>query len=131
MEPRLKIAIDAITPGASLDEKAGGMRMYVATLTAEMGKHEPTVDFIVLESPQFPLDELEARPNVRRVVCKGIPVNRIGRVVYQNSALPVYLRLVKADVLLATCNVLPFGCPAPAVVVVQSLQFFDHRAAYG
>jgi glycosyltransferase involved in cell wall biosynthesis len=127
----LRIAIDAITPGASLDSRAGGMRMYLTTLTAKMSEQEPTVEFVVLESRQFPLGELDGIPNVTRVVCPGVPGSRAGRVIYQNSALPIYLRGLHADALLATCNVLPLGCPLPSVVVVQSLQYFDHPEAYG
>jgi glycosyltransferase involved in cell wall biosynthesis len=96
-----------------------------------MSKQEPTAEFVVLESRQFPLAELKGLPNVTRVVCPGVPASRAGRVIYQNSALPLYLRALRVDALLATCNVLPVGCPVPSVVVVQSLQFFDHREAYG
>jgi glycosyltransferase involved in cell wall biosynthesis len=127
----LKIAIDAITPGASLDSRAGGMRMYLTALTAKMSEQEPGVEFVVLESRQFPLTELEGLPNVTRLVCPGVPRSRAGRVIYQNSALPIYLRGLRADAFLATCNVLPLGCPLPTVVVVQSLQYFDHPEAYG
>jgi glycosyltransferase involved in cell wall biosynthesis len=128
---RLRIAIDAITPGASLDSQAGGMRMYLTTLTTTMSQQEPGVDFIVLESRQFPLAELDGISNVTRVVCPGVPGSRAGRVIYQNSALPIYLRVLHLDALLATCNVLPLGCPVPSVVVVQSLQYFGYPEAYG
>jgi glycosyltransferase involved in cell wall biosynthesis len=128
---KLRIAIDAITPGASLDPQAGGMRMYLTALTAKMSEQEPGVEFVLLESRQFPLAELEGLPNVTRVVCPGVPGSRAGRVLYQNSALPLYMRTLRADAYLATCNVLPLGCPVPSVVVVQSLQYFDHPEAYG
>lgn len=127
----LRIAIDAVTPGASLDPGAGGMRMYVTALTTEMSRQEPAVEFVVLENRQFPLPELNGLANVERVVCPGIPSGRVGRIVYQNSALSLYLRTLRVDALLATCNVFPFGCPVPTVVVVQSLQYFSHRESYG
>jgi glycosyltransferase involved in cell wall biosynthesis len=127
----LKIAIDAITPGASLRAGAGGMRLYLTSLTKKMSEQEPTVRFVVMESGRFPLAELDGLPNVTRVVCPGVPSSRVGRIIYQNSALPIYLRTLSVDALLATCNVLPLGCPVPAVVVVQSLQYFDHRESFG
>jgi glycosyltransferase involved in cell wall biosynthesis len=105
--------------------------MYLTTLTTKMSKQEPAVRFVVLESRQFPLGELEGLPNVTRVVCRGLPVSRAGRIFYQNSVLPLYLRTLRPDAFLATCNVLPLGCSVPTVVVVQSLQYFDHREAYG
>lgn len=92
---------------------------------------EPNVEFVVLESRQFPLAELEGIPNIKRAVCPGVPRGTSGRVLYQNSALPVLLRTLRLDTLLATCNVLPLGCPVPSVVVIQSLQYFDHPEAYG
>ena len=127
----LKIGIDAITPGASLDPGAGGMRMYLTTLTAKMSEQQPDVRFVVLENRHFPLAELNGLSNVTRVVCPGVPASRVGRMIYQNSALPIFLRRLRINGLLATCNVLPFGCPVPSVVVVQSLQYFDHPEAYG
>jgi glycosyltransferase involved in cell wall biosynthesis len=105
--------------------------MYLIALTAKMSELERGVEFIVLESRQFPLPELEGISNVARVTCPGVPKSRFGRVIYQNSAFPLYLRRLRADALLATCNVLPLGCPLPSVVVVQSLQYFGHPEAYG
>jgi glycosyltransferase involved in cell wall biosynthesis len=105
--------------------------MYLTALTTKMSEQEPSVQFVVLETRQFPLAELEGLANVTRVRCPGVPGSRIGRVIYQNSALPIYLRWVQADALLATCNVLPLGCPLPGVVVVQSLQYFEYSTAYG
>jgi glycosyltransferase involved in cell wall biosynthesis len=105
--------------------------MYLTTLTKKMSEFEPTVEFLVLESGQYPLQELNALPNVARVECRGVPTARAGRIVYQNTILPLYLRAIGADAFLATCNVLPLGCPLPTVVVVQSLQYFDYRQAFG
>jgi glycosyltransferase involved in cell wall biosynthesis len=127
----VRIAIDAITPGGSLEAGAGGMRMYLTTMSATMSKQQPNVEFLVLESGQFPLGELEGLPNLTRVVCRGVPLSRVGRIAYQNSALPVYLRRLRVNAFLATCNVMPRGCPVPTVVVIQSLQYFEHREAYG
>lgn len=105
--------------------------MYLTALTTKMSEQEPTVEFLVLESQQFPLHELNDLPNVTRVECRRVPASRVGRIVYQNTILPLYLRTIGADAFLATCNVLPLGCPLPTVVVVQSLQYFDHRQAFG
>jgi glycosyltransferase involved in cell wall biosynthesis len=105
--------------------------MYLTTLTRKMSELEPAVEFMVLESQQFPLWELEGLHNVVRVVCPGVPAGRAGRIAYQNSVLPLYMKRLQVNACLATCNVLPLGCPVPTVVVVQSLQYFDHRGDYG
>lgn len=107
------------------------MRIYITTLTARMSEQHPEVEFIVVESRRFPLDELQGLPNVTRLVSPAVPERPASRIVYQNTVLPLFLKTLRADAFLATCNVLPFGCPLPTVVVVQSLQYFDHREAYG
>jgi glycosyltransferase involved in cell wall biosynthesis len=105
--------------------------MYLTTLITKMSEQQPKVEFVVLESQQFPLTELSDLPNVTRVVCRGAVAGRLARIAYQNSILPIILRRLSVHALLATCNVLPIGCPVPGVVVIQSLQYFDHHEAYG
>jgi glycosyltransferase involved in cell wall biosynthesis len=105
--------------------------MTLTALAAKMSEQRPEVEFVVLENRHFPLIELNGLPNVTRVVCPGAGIGRSGRVLYQNSVLPLFLRTQGLNALLATCNVLPLGCPVPSVVVVQSLQYFDYPEAYG
>ena len=105
--------------------------MYLTAITKRMSKLEPRCEFVVVESRQFPLPELDGLVNVVRVQSPMTPSGRIARVVYQNTVLPIFLRRAGIDVLLATCNVLPLGCPMPSVVVAQSLQYFDYPEAYG
>jgi glycosyltransferase involved in cell wall biosynthesis len=126
----LRIGIDAVTPGASLRPGAGGMRMYITTLSREMAAAEPASEFVLFESPHEPLPELDGIANLRRVVCNGVPASRALRVAYQNSIYPMLLHRARPAVLLATCNAYPAGAPA-GVVVVQSLQYFNHPEAYG
>ncbi len=128
---KLRIGIDAITPGSSLRSSAGGMRMYITTLTREIARHDPNVELVVFDSKALPLHELDDLPQVRRVSLRGVPEQRAGRILYQNSIYPLLLARRRLDVLLATCNVVPIGCRMPVVVVIQSLQYFDHSSAYG
>ncbi len=104
--------------------------MYITTLSREMAAAEPASEFVLFESPHAPLPELDGIANLRRVVCRGVPASRALRVAYQNTVYPAVLRRAKPTVLLATCNVYPAGAP-PGVVVVQSLQYFNHPEAYG
>ncbi len=105
--------------------------MYITTLTRKMSEFAPRLEIYVLESRQFPLPELDGLSNVRRVECPHVPTSRGARIVYQNTVLPVFLRSLGIDALLATCNILPLGCRVPSVVVVQSLQYFEHSESYG
>jgi len=88
-------------------------------------------DFVLFENPQVPLPELAGLPHLTRVACPGVPSGRLLRVLYQNSIYPSVLKRYKLDVFLATCNVLPLMAPSPAVVIVQSLQFFNHEPVFG
>jgi glycosyltransferase involved in cell wall biosynthesis len=127
----LRVGIDAITPGNSLGSSAGGMRMYITTLTREMARHDPNVEFIVFESAARPLHELDGLAQVRRISLRAVPQHNAARVMYQNSIYPLQLARGRLDVLFATCNVVPIGCRMPVVVVIQSLQYFAHPDTYG
>ena len=127
----MRIAIDAVTPGASLEPTVAGMRHYVVALVSAMSALDTSNEFLVFEGARAPLKELDELPNVRRITCRGILRNRAARVLYQNIALPMMLRRHHVDVTLGTCNVIPIGSPRPCVVVLQSLQYFVHRSTFG
>lgn len=127
----MRIGIDAISPGSSVFPSAGGMRMYIVTLTREMARQDPDSEFIVFDSASMQLKELDDISNVHRVSLRAVPKRRALRVVYQNSIYPIVLGRNGLNVLLATCNVVPIGCRMPTVVVIQSLQYFDHPDGFG
>lgn len=126
----MRIAVDAVTAGASLDANAGGMRMTLTSLVASMAKIAPDNDYLVFEPDFASLTELDGIPGVRRVRCHKVPRSAGIRVLYQSTIYPVLLRGARPDVLLCTCNVLPPLSPLPAVVVFQSLQYFMHGEAF-
>jgi glycosyltransferase involved in cell wall biosynthesis len=129
--PGLKIGIDAVTAGLTLAEGIGGMRMYLAALIRAMRQQAPNAHLVLFENPHAQLTELHSQEGLGLFTCPGVPRNRLGRVLYQNAVYPHLMRRAGIDVLLATCNVLPAGTPVPTVVVIQSLQYFDHPAAFG
>jgi glycosyltransferase involved in cell wall biosynthesis len=105
--------------------------MYITTLTREMAQQDPNAEFTVFDSDALPLRELDSLDQVRRVSLPAVPRNNAGRILYQNSVYPLLLDRERLDVLLATCNVIPVGCRMPVVLVIQSLQYFEHPATYG
>jgi glycosyltransferase involved in cell wall biosynthesis len=127
----MRVGIDAVTPGAVLEDGAGGMRPMMINLVTSLSELGTGTDFVLFENPRVPLPELAGVPNLTRVTCPGVPSGRLPRVLYQNSIYPSILRRHNLDVFLATCNVLPFMAPHPAVVIVQSLQFFNHEPVFG
>jgi len=128
---KVRFAVDAVTPGLSLATGAGGMQMYLMAIVRAMHDCDKHTELVLFQNPQVPLSELSTLPRLRVISCPFVPRNRVGRVAYQNSVYPVLMRSARADALLATCNVLPFGTPVPAVLVVQSFQYFEQPAAYG
>jgi glycosyltransferase involved in cell wall biosynthesis len=127
----MRVGIDAVTPGSSLEVGAGAMRPVMINLITGLGELATDTDFVIFENPRVPLPELASVPHLTRVTCPGVPSGRLLRVLYQNSIYPSLLRRYSLDVFLATCNVLPIMAPRPAVVIVQSLQFFNHKRAFG
>jgi glycosyltransferase involved in cell wall biosynthesis len=127
----MRVGIDAVTPGASLQAAVSGMRHYICALVSSMSALDRSVEYVVFERAQAHLHELEGLPNVSFVSCLGLPSHRLARVAYQNSALPLVLRRHHLDITLGTCNVVPVGCPEPFVVVLQSLQYFVHQSMFG
>jgi glycosyltransferase involved in cell wall biosynthesis len=127
----MRVGIDAVTPGAVLEDGAGGMRPMMINLLTSLTELGTDADFVLFENPRVPLPELAGLPHLTRVSCPGVPSGRLLRVLYQNSIYPSVLHGHKLDVFLATCNVLPFMAPHPAVVIVQSLQFFNQEPVFG
>lgn len=123
------MTVDAITPGASLGEGAGGMRMTLTSWIGAMAALDESVKFEILQSRSFVLPDLDSA-NVRRIELAA-PSNRELRIVFQNSLYPIAITRRHADVFVATCNVLPMGIRCPSVVIVPSLQYFEQPESYG
>ena len=106
------------------------MRMYVMSIVRAMHDCDQETQLVVFENPHVSVSELNALSRVRTQICPLVPRNRVGRVLYQNTIYPALMRSVDMHALLATCNVLPFATPVPAVVVVQSVQFYERASSY-
>jgi len=128
---RQRFGIDAVTPGLSLAPGAGGMRMYLEAIAKGMHDSCDDMDLVLFENPQVALHRLRSLSGLQVRPCLFVPQNRVGRVIYQNTLYSLLIRSARLDALLATCNVLPFGLNVPTVVVIQSLQFFEHPTAFG
>lgn len=113
-----------ISAGSGFHPTAGGMiRYYEGLLRALVDL--PTVSSIVAFVPPWndglivPDD-----PTVELVRCTGLPRNRAGRVLYEQTVLPAWAHHRRVDVLLSTCNIRPLMHRGPSVVVLQSMQSF-------
>jgi glycosyltransferase involved in cell wall biosynthesis len=128
----MRIGIDNISTGESTRLSApGGMRGYLCSLLSEFARQAPEHEF-VLFTPRG-VDELVETypPNVQVVRLRGVPVNRVARAAYQQTALAAAVARARLDVFLATATVAPLLGATPVVLAVQFLQFYDLPQGYG
>lgn len=85
----------------------------------------PNVDGIVTFVAPWNKDlAVPQHPKIKVAPCLGLVRQRSGRVIYEQTALPLMARRERVSVLLSTCNVRPFLWYGPSVVVLQSMQSF-------
>ena len=104
------------------------MISYYRGLTAAL-EDQPAVESLVAFVPGHAPTLGSFGPKARVVRC-SVPVNRIGRVVYEQVVLPWLANRSKVEVLLSTCNTRPLAWRAPNVVVLQSMQFMTFPRTY-
>jgi glycosyltransferase involved in cell wall biosynthesis len=125
-----RIGIETISAGAGFGASAGGMTVYYHGLIGELRRRVPRGSLVVIANERsLAAGDLEANPDV--VACHGIPSTRVGRIAYEQLALPMVARRAHLRVLISTCNVAPMARACRSVVVIQSLQFMDYPEAYG
>ena len=128
----MRIGIDNIAPGESTGRSGpGGMRAYLQSLLMNFATQAPQHQYMLF-TPDWAdplLDELP--PNVEVVTLPGVPLSRIRRSIYQQTALPAALNRHRLDVFFATATVAPLACRAPVVLAVQFTQFYQWPTAYG
>src|SRR5919204_1071938 len=119
----MRVGFDMISAGSGFRPAAGGMIHYYAGLVPALC-NRPEVDRLVaFVSPWNQGLALPDHPKLEVVTCRGLPARRIGRVVYEQTALPLLARRRKVDVLMSTVNVVPLLRRGPKAVVLQSIQY--------
>ena len=125
-----RIGVETISAGAGFGASAGGMTVYYRGLIGELRRRVPVGSLVVIANERdLASGDLETNPDV--VACHAIPSSRVGRIAYEQLALPVVARRAGVRVLISTCNVAPLLRACRSVVVIQSLQFMDYPEAYG
>lgn len=113
-----------ISAGSGFSPTAGGMVRYYDGLLNGLCEL-PEVDGIAtFVSPWNDNLAVPRHPKIKVAPCRGLVRQRPGRVLYEQTALPLMARRERASVLLSTCNVRPFLWRGPSVVVLQSMQSF-------
>ena len=100
------------------------LRNLLPALCAEdAGQHRYTV--VARESVRARLDP--GHPRVRMVTPPlGVPI--LGRVVFEQLALPLQAAFGRADLLFSPANLATFAAPVPQVLMVQNFYPFDRDA---
>jgi len=127
----MRIAVDAISAGEGLGLAAGGMIVYYRGLLPALADRTEVDEVLVLTQPWADAAALRPHPKVSTVRCRGLPRNRVGRVTYEQTALPATAARHKPDVLLSTHNTAPLLRRAPTVVVLQSVQYLFYPESFG
>lgn len=113
-----------ISTGSGFHPTAGGMIRYYDGLLRALVDLQSVNDIVAFESPWNNGLAVPRHNKVELVQCRGLSRNRIARVLYEQTVLPVVTRRRGVDVLLSTCNVRPLLLRVPSVVVLQSMQSF-------
>lgn len=120
----MRLGFDMISGGSGFRPAAGGLVSYYEGLLRALPDH-PQIDSIVaFVSPWNAGLSIPDDPRVETVVCRGLTRNRVGRVMYEQLALPVPARRAGVDVMLFTCNVKPLLWRQPHAVALHSIQHF-------
>ena len=126
----LRVGVEAISAGASLNPAAGGMAIYYDGLLRALARSDAVETLIALVPPRNEGFGIPQAPKIRWVICRGLPRNRVGRVVYEQLVLPLRTARQSPDVLLSTCNVKPLLWRGPSVVVLHHVQYLFYPDLY-
>jgi glycosyltransferase involved in cell wall biosynthesis len=123
----LRIAFDTVSVGGGLGPASGGMIVYYRGLLKGLADRSEVDEIVVLTQPWLGRVGVPDHPKLELVPCRGLPRHRIGRVLYEQAALPVTVARRRADVLFSACNTTPLLRRGPSVVALHSIQylFFD------
>ena len=120
----MRVGVDMISAGSGFAPAAGGMTTYYEGLAGTLPAVGGIEEVLAFLPPGLEHARIPAHPRLRLVHCDGLPANRLGRVAYEHFRFPRRVAEAGANVLLCTHNVRPLRWRGPAVVVLQSMQYF-------
>lgn len=107
------------------------MVVYFDGLLAALARREDVDRLLSFVQPWAPEVGMPIDPKIELKPCRGLPRNRVGRVVYEQTAFPISVERSGTEVLFSTCNTRPLLLRKPNVVVLQSIQHVFFPAAFG
>jgi glycosyltransferase involved in cell wall biosynthesis len=114
-----------ISAGTGFAPAGGGMTTYYKGLLQALPDVDGIEEVVAFVPPGITHLKRARHDTVRYRECEGLsPNSRTKRVIYEHLRLPRLVAHERADVLLSTHNVRPYGWRGRSVVVLQSLQYF-------
>ncbi len=127
----MRIGIDNISTGLSTSRRTiGGMRHFLRDMATWLAKLAPQHESVLFQPTWADSLDMEYSTRVGVYECRGVPRQRLGRILYEQIVYPTMIHQAGVDVFLGTNNVLPLRLKVPSVVVMQSLQYFDFPQIY-
>ena len=126
----MRIGLDGISQGRSMDEGAGAMGSLLPDLYEALARIAPEHEFVVLATRHAGAFGSLRGPNLRLVQC-SVSRFRPLRVAYEQWRVPIRARRLRLDVYYASTNVLPLQLRCPTVLVVNALQCFAFPVEFG
>jgi len=132
----MRVAFDAVSAGGGLGAGSGGMIVYYHGALTALCERPEVEGVVALTQPWSGRTGIPQHDKLTVAVSRGLPRNRIGRVMYEQTVFPLHVARHRRDILLSACNTTPLLRRAPSVVVLHSIQTSSsprssHRCAAG
>ena len=125
------IGIDNVSTGLSTSPMPlGGMRMYLNHFVTSLLKWGPQHKYILFSPDWFESPFGQNTPNFRDIRVGNVPVNRLGRVAFEQLNYRQAIYRHKPDVFVGLHNTLPWGLKVPSVIFIKSTQYLFFPGAY-
>jgi alpha-1,3-rhamnosyl/mannosyltransferase len=119
----MRIAFDTVSVGGGLGASSGGMIVYYSGLLRGLTQRSDVDRVVVLTQPWLGRVGIPDAPKLAVAPSRGLPRHRIGRVLYEQTALPLAVARHRPDVLFSACNTTPLMWRGPSVVALHSIQY--------
>jgi glycosyltransferase involved in cell wall biosynthesis len=115
----MRISIDA----TGLGRAKTGTAVYIEEILKAWADDPDFDDRVLVLATDYGRKHLQSLENRKNIVFTGAPVNRMARIAWQQTALPLLLRREKIDVHWGAGFVLPLLSSTPMVVTIFDLTF--------
>lgn len=119
----MRIGVDMVSPGKGLGTSRGGMIVYYDGLLRALCERREVEQLVTFVQPANGRLGVPSDKKVVAIPCSGLPKNRAGRVMYEQTVLPLKAARRGIDVLFSTCNTRPLLYGRPSVVALHSIQY--------